>query len=42
MDEGEDSEYVIFFDPQAYADENHEFKLEDAKLTEERLSELAI
>ena len=42
MDQDDDSEHVIFFDPQAYADEHNEFKLEDMKLTEERLRELAI
>ena len=42
MDEDEDSEFVLFFDPQAYADENQDLKLEDKKLPEESLRELAI
>ena len=37
MDYDDDSEYVIFFDPQAYADENGELKLEESKLTTDRL-----
>lgn len=37
MEQDDDSEHVIFFDPQAYANENGELKLEDAKLPEMRL-----
>ena len=42
MYEDEDSEYVLFFDPQGYVEENEELKLENFKLDNERLQELAI
>ena len=42
MDESEDSEFVMFFDPQAFADENKEIKIEDVRLSEEKLRELGI
>ena len=40
--EDKDSEYVLFFDPQGYVEENEELKLENFKLDNERLQELAI
>ena len=37
MELDDDSEYVIFFDPLAYANENGELILEESKLPESKL-----